>query len=327
MLLYLAPMEGVVDHHFRKLLTNVGGIDVCTTEFIRVTDSRLPARVFRRSCPELDNQSKTASDTPVKVQLLGSNPQAVAYNAAKAAKLGAIGIDLNFGCPAKTVNNSLGGATLLKTPDQVFKIVEATRAAVPKDTPVSAKIRLGYEDRSLYKDNADAIEAGGAQEITVHARSKADGYKPPAYWEYITELRERLTIPVVANGEIWTVEDYARCKQQTGCERFMVGRGLLATPDLGRQIKAYENGETCSTMNWAGVCTLLDMYFKETVGMYPEKYAGNRLKQWLSYLRLQYSEAEIFFEIIKRMSTITDLQSALDNAIARGNHAQKQKRR
>ena len=96
----LAPMEGVVDYLLRELLTEAGGIDLCITEFIRITDTRLPTQTFHRICPELKHDCRTRSGTPVHIQFLGNNPEMLAYNAAKAARLGALGIDLNFGCPA-----------------------------------------------------------------------------------------------------------------------------------------------------------------------------------------------------------------------------------
>ena len=106
MRLMLAPMEGVIDHTMRELLTSLGSVDRCVTEFVRVSDRLLPPRVFRRLCPELDRGGVTAAGVPVYVQLLGGQPGVVADNAARAAELGAPGIDLNFGCPAKTVNRS-----------------------------------------------------------------------------------------------------------------------------------------------------------------------------------------------------------------------------
>src|SRR5690606_39188939 len=109
-------------------------------------------------------------------------------NAMEAVRAGARSIDLNFGCPAKTVNRHEGGACLLRQPERVHAIVKAVREALPLSVPVSAKIRLGYEDRSTYLENALAIAEAGADELTVHARSKADGYKPPAYWSYIGEI-------------------------------------------------------------------------------------------------------------------------------------------
>ena len=118
------------------------------------------------------------------MQLLGSNPETIAASAVTAVHLGAFAFDLNFGCPAKTVNKSRGGAVSLKEPQMVGEIVRQVRGAVPSERPVTAKIRLGFEDRSLYMDNALAIADAGAKELCVHARSRADGYNPPGYWSY-----------------------------------------------------------------------------------------------------------------------------------------------
>src|SRR5690554_6286652 len=176
MRIYLAPMEGVVDHHLRRLYAGIGGLDLCVTEFIRVTQTRLPEKVFRRYCPEL----AAPLTLPVRIQLLGSDPTYLALNARRAARLGASGIDLNFGCPAKTVNKSRGGACLLNEPELLHQIARQVRDAVPQDTPVTAKIRLGYETRANYIETALALEEGGIAELVVHGRSKADGYRPPA---------------------------------------------------------------------------------------------------------------------------------------------------
>ncbi|GAB3091348.1 tRNA dihydrouridine(16) synthase DusC [Aestuariicella hydrocarbonica] len=325
MRLFLAPMEGVVDHHVRELLTAIGGIDVCVTEFVRVSGSQqLPDRVFHKLCPELAHGCRTPSGTPVRLQLLGGDPEALARNAAKAVQVGATAIDLNFGCPAKTVNNSDGGASLLREPQRVFEIVKAVRAEVPANVPVSAKIRLGFEDRSLYLDNACAIYEAGANELAVHARSKADGYKPPAYWEYIGRIKEQISIPVIANGEIWSVDDWRRCREQSGCEDFMLGRGLLARPDLALAIHAEylaEQAHTClgqgshsatinPAMSWAQVVSMLYQYYQTTKALYPHKFLGNRIKQWLAYLRLQYPAANDFFERIKQLRLADDIEEA-----------------
>ncbi len=251
MRLMLAPMEGVIDHVMRELLTSLGGIDRCVTEFVRVTDRLLPPRVFRRLCPELDSGGTTASGVPVYLQLLGGQAAVLADNAARAAELGAPGVDLNFGCPAKTVNRSDGGAILLREPQRVHAIVAAVRAAVPKHIPVTVKTRLGYEDRALFLDIVAGIEAAGATELTIHARTKRHGYRPPAYWDAIAEARELLTLPIIANGEIWSIDDALRCRAVTGCDDLMLGRGVLCRPDLPRLIAAATaSGDSRESLHW-----------------------------------------------------------------------------
>lgn len=312
----LAPMEGVVEHHVRDILTRIGGLDGCVTEFIRVTDQKLPYRVFHKYAQELENGSNTPNGTPVKVQLLGSKPEPMAINALELVQFGAKAIDLNFGCPAKTVNAHEGGACLLRTPERVYSIIRAVRDAVPNDIPVSAKIRLGFEDRSTYMENASAVESAGASELTVHARSKADGYKPPAYWHYIADIKAKLNIPVVANGEIWTVNDYLKCREQSQCNDVMLGRGLLSCPDLARQIKAHLSGETYQPLTWTQICQILFDYYHTTTPLYEERNCGNRIKQWLMYLSRQYPQAQIFFDEVKRKSKPEEIEACFAQALA-----------
>ncbi|HOV19223.1 MAG TPA: tRNA-dihydrouridine synthase, partial [Ottowia sp.] len=184
-MLILAPMEGLLDHGLRTVLTRVDGVDRCVSEFIRITDQLLPVRSFTRVVPELLHGSRTASGVPVRPQLLGSDPVCLAENAARLATLQPAGIDLNFGCPAKTVNRHRGGVVLMDEPELMHAIVAAVRRAVPAHIAVSAKMRLGIDDDSRALECAQAVEAGGAGELAVHARTKAQGYRPPAYWESI----------------------------------------------------------------------------------------------------------------------------------------------
>src|SRR5690606_17901838 len=225
MRILLAPMEGVVDHSMRDMLTATGGIDHCVTELVRVTDLPLPNRVFYRYCPELRSGGRTASGVPVYLQLLGGQAEAMAKNAERAAALGAPGIDINFGCPAKKVNRSDGGSVILREPERVYSIARAVREAVPATTPVTVKIRLGYEDSAVFREVAAAVISAGADELVVHARTKVDGYRPPAYWSTIAEVAAQSPIPVIANGEIWSVADYRECSRQSRCADVMLGRG------------------------------------------------------------------------------------------------------
>ncbi|HRL99474.1 MAG TPA: tRNA-dihydrouridine synthase, partial [Acidovorax sp.] len=252
MTLLLAPMEGLLDFVLRDVLTRVGGVDRCVSEFIRITGTLLPDKVFLRYVPELRNGSRTLSGVPVRAQLLGSDPVSMAENAARLAALGPEGIDLNFGCPAKVVNRHGGGAALLQEPERIAAVVAAVRRAVPAHLPVSAKMRLGFNDTGLLRECAQAMEAGGACELVVHARTKADGYRPPAYWEHIPAVRASVRIPVVANGEIWTVADAQRCRTVSGCQALMLGRGSVADPGLARAIRAADAGQPgADTVRWA----------------------------------------------------------------------------
>ncbi|MGL4834067.1 MAG: tRNA-dihydrouridine synthase, partial [Shewanella sp.] len=275
----LAPMEGVVDDLMRDILSTINPYDLLVTEFVRVVDQLLPEKVFLKLCPELLNQGKTPAGTPVRVQLLGQEPQCMAENALRAIELGSHGVDANFGCPAKMVNRSNGGAVLLQYPDSIYAIVRAMRQAVPQSQPVTAKIRLGYEDKSLFMENALAVYEAGATELAIHARSKVDGYKPPAYWEYITEVRQRLPIPVIANGEIWNRNDAKRCMAITGCDSIMIGRGAISLPNLADTIKT-----GAAPYTWAQTLELMLSYTQRELTGRKSDYYPARIKQWFSYL-------------------------------------------
>ncbi|MBU1436927.1 MAG: tRNA-dihydrouridine synthase [Gammaproteobacteria bacterium] len=311
MRIILAPMEGVVDHLMREMLTEIGGFDLCITEFVRVVDQLLPARVFTRLCPELLQGGKTLAGTPVRVQLLGQEPQWLAENAFRAVQLGSPGIDLNFGCPAKTVNKSKGGAVLLRETEQLYKIVHAVRQAVPAEFPVTAKMRLGYEDTSLTLDNAIALAAAGATELTVHARTKTDGYRPPAYWPWIAKIREVVDIPVIANGEIWQPADAALCREQSGSIDIMLGRGALAQPNLASRIAG--GGDA---LPWPDVLALLMRYSEYEIAGDKGLYYSNRIKQWFSYLKLQYPEAEQLFARLRLLRRSPEILALLQSELA-----------
>lgn len=307
----LAPMEGVLDHCMRETLTSVGGYHLCMTEFVRVTDQLLPVRVFRRLCPELDNGGSTRAGTPVVVQLLGSIPEVMAANACRAVELGAPGIDINFGCPSRFVNRNAGGAILLKEPRRIHDVVHAVRSAVAADIPVSAKIRLGYENTDLALENARAVQEAGADFITVHARTRSDGFEAPARWEWLARINEAITIPVVANGDINSVEDYDRCREVSGCADVMIGRGALARPDLARQIRRHQEGVACTALSWAEVYVLLQETVKAMQDSFHGRYIAARLKQWLVHLKLEYREAHYCFEHIRGFSCYTEMEGLL----------------
>jgi tRNA-dihydrouridine synthase C len=310
MRIILAPMEGVVDHLMREMLTEIGGFDLCITEFVRVVDQLLPARVFTRLCPELLQGGKTLAGTPVRVQLLGQEPQWLAENAFRAVQLGSPGIDLNFGCPAKTVNKSKGGAVLLRETEQLYKIVHAVRQAVPAEFPVTAKMRLGYEDTSQTLDNAIALATAGATELTVHARTKTDGYRPPAYWPWIAKIREVVDIPVIANGEIWQPADAALCREQSGSIDIMLGRGALAQPNLASRIAG--GGDA---LPWPDVLALLMRYSEYEIAGDKGLYYSNRIKQWFSYLKLQYPEAEQLFARLRLLRRSPEILALLQSEL------------
>ncbi|WP_090363501.1 tRNA dihydrouridine(16) synthase DusC [Ferrimonas sediminum] len=303
----LAPMEGVMDPLMRQVFTEIGGYDLCVTEFVRVVNQCLPEKVYRRLCPELAQGGATLAGTPVRVQLLGQSPQWMAENAAFASELGSPGIDLNFGCPAKSVNRSNGGAVMLKTPEQLHQVVKAVRAAVPDHLPVTAKVRLGWDSCDNAMEIADAAASGGADELAIHARTKADGYRAERInWARIKPIAQALSIPVIANGEIWNRQDALNCLEQSGCQDIMLGRGALAVPNLANVVR----GES-DRFDWYQVVELMANYAQREIDGEKWIYFPNRIKQWLRYIIIQYPEAEPFFRQLRVLRDVDEIIATL----------------
>ncbi|MFC0820085.1 tRNA dihydrouridine synthase [Moraxella marmotae] len=293
----LAPMEGLTDPLMRRILTDIAATldapyDWAVSEFIRVTHYPLPEHVFYKFVPELHHGGCTASGAPVHVQLLGNNLETMSQSAATAAKLGAKAIDLNFGCPAKTVNNHKGGSVLLEEPDTLYRIIRAVRQAVPSDVPVSAKIRLGYTDTSLSQDIGMAVRDGGANWLTVHARTKVDGYKPPAYWEKIAPFTA-LGLPIIANGEIWNKDHADRCISQAGTPHLMLGRGAVTRPDLTALIAS------TGQLDWVDLCAYQLQFLADKTDN--QNGLIGRYKQWLGMLTKGYLQAEQLWQTVKKI--------------------------
>ncbi|MFQ3231663.1 MAG: tRNA-dihydrouridine synthase C [Reinekea sp.] len=308
---YLAPMEGLADAYLREILSKAAGYDLITSEFVRVVDQLLPIRTYLTQVPELNNLSNTSNGTPVRVQLLGNHPDMMALNAQRAAELGSHGIDLNFGCPSKTVNRSKGGAVMLTDPQSIYNTVAAVRAALPKEQPLSAKMRLGYEDNSLMMECAHAIEDGGAQAITIHARTKVQGYTPPAYWHLVKDISDKLKIDKTINGDIWTLADAQQALKDSGCDHIMIGRGAIKNPKLADSIKLDQD----STAQWSSTAPLVQEFWNSITKEMSTRYCAGRLKQWLIFLKDLYPEAEILFIAVRKLTEINEIQPYIDKLV------------
>lgn len=313
--LILAPMEGVTDAPMRALQGEVGAFTFAVSEFLRVSQSVPSTNSFYRHVPELRCGSRTPTGLPVQVQLLGGHAGRMAETAAHAVEAGARAIDLNFGCPARTVNRHDGGATLLKYPKRILEIVRAVRTAVPHDVPVSAKLRLGWDSLDAIDENAAMAAEGGVSWLTIHGRTRFAGYAPPIHWEPIGRVRERLRIPVVANGDIWTLADFRRCREQTGCRHFMLGRGALVNPLLSHQVAANlgiadfeKNVEADRSHDWLPLLRRL-AHWMQGFPQYAPYGPVRRMKQWLKMASTRGTFVD--FDAIKRTENVEDLYAIL----------------
>ncbi len=313
-------MEGLADNVLRDVLTRARGetgttpYDWCVTEFIRVTTTVLPHTSFSRVCPELNSSSLTCAGTPVRVQLLGSSPTMLAANAAQLAQLSPAGIDLNFGCPTPLVNRNRGGAALLDEPELLHSILAAVRRAVPRPIPVTAKMRLGIEDTGRALECAHALANGGAEELVVHARTKKDGYRPPARWDWVARIREAVRIPVIANGEVWTLADYRAIRDITGCADVMLGRGAIADPMLAIRIRE-GNSLSPTAEDWDIVLPLIAEFWRQVqLKVLPHQSPG-RLKQWLGLMCRSYPQAAVLYAKLREQRTADAISRILATEI------------
>lgn len=298
----LAPMEGLTDFTMRHVLTQLSPYDWCVTEFLRITDRLMPNSVFYKHCPELLNQGRTSNGTPVHFQLLGSDPHMLALNARRAVELGALAIDLNFGCPAKTVNRHGGGATLLANSQTLYDIVRSVREQVPQSVPVSAKMRLGIDSTAELMDNALAIHEAGADWLTIHARTKSQGYRPPVDWEAIGRVCGRFPAwRIIANGDISSQASLEQCREITGCTDFMVGRAAVCEPDLVARLKMPAQ----KPLPWADIHRWQLHFLQEMAGT--ENGLVGRYKQWLAMTTSTYPEAALQFQRVKTQKRIADI--------------------
>lgn len=308
-------MEGLLDHLLREELTALAPYSLAVSEFIRVTDQLLPRRVFTRIVPELLTGGRTEAGVRVRPQLLGSDPVVLAENAARLAELRPAGIDLNFGCPAKCVNRHRGGAILLDEPELLHQIVAAVRRAVPAAIPVSAKMRLGVADRSRMLECAAALAGGGAAQLVVHARTKADGYKPPAHWHEVARIAEAVAVPVVANGEIWTLQDALQARRESHCDALMLGRGAVADPLLAARIAAHDAGRPLPASDWPALAPALFSYWRRVRAQVAPKHQAGRVKQWLHYLRRCHADAEPVYQRLRTIAQADGFDAALQQSL------------
>ena len=229
------------------------------------------------------------------------------------AWLGAYGIDLNFGCPAKSVNRHDGGATLLKDPQRIFNIISYMKAHLPPNLPLTAKVRLGFSDKSKCLDIAKAVDSAGATRLTIHARTKTEGYKPPAHWEFIAKMKSVVTTAeVVANGDLWTYQDFVNCQKITGCSSFALGRPAIAKPGLANEIKTYLKFKSHSELSWSDLTkTHLPCFINRCLKLKGERFAIARTKQWVKFLSQEYPDAAKSFEVIKTSQCLDKLRLQL----------------
>lgn len=303
--LLLAPMEGVGDRAFRRAMAAMGGFDEACTEFMRVPMNAHVVSLAKRY---------VASETypiPQAAQLMGSDPVLMAEMAQEVVKRGAPRVDLNCGCPSNTVTGKGAGSSLLKEPNHLYQVAKAMVEAV--QVPVTAKLRSGFADIALFKENLLAAQESGIRFLTLHPRTKVDGYGPPARWDLIAEAKQLLKIPVVGNGDILTVENAVAMLNQTGCDALMIGRGSVINPFIFHEIKSHYSGIPFQR-SWDKFILFLHTFISDIPEEMAFKGKMNKIKQLFSFL------FKANFWLLEKRNTIltsccSSIESFLDLAL------------
>ncbi len=311
---YFAPMEGLADPPLRRVLCPHGGYDWCFSEFIRVTDEGLSEKTLLHDCPELKNGGRTPDGTPCRVQLLGDHAKLMAEAALKAQKLGALGVDINFGCPSRFVHHS--GSMLLKEPELIHEITDAVSSALDKKTMLSVKVRAGFADKKELPEILKSVAIDGVNEVIVHCRTRSELYRKEALdWSILKPMHELFPqVNLVANGDINSLEDAKHCIELSGCSHLMCGRGGFMIPNIAKVIK--QGAEPYDIVKRLEVMKETALEFIN-MGVEREKIVLDRTKQFLSYARMGSDELKDFFKRFCRCASVSECLKLIDAEIAR----------
>jgi tRNA-dihydrouridine synthase B len=272
---FLSPMAGLTDSVFRRLIKRLGGCGLVMTEFTSAEG------LTRNSVKSKRMLFYHEEERPVTAQLFGADPLRLAEATRLVVDLGFDAIDLNLGCPAKKVVKACGGSALLRETKLLEEILKAIRAAA--SIPFTIKIRAGWSETEIV-----ALEVGkmaedlGVEAITLHPRTRVQGFSGKADWTIIGQLKSHLKIPVIGNGDIVAPEDALRMRAETGCDGVMIGRGALSNPWIFRQIHEIENRLPVTQPSIADKYHLIKSYFQL---LFEEDTPGaiGKMKQFASW--------------------------------------------
>lgn len=301
--LILAPMEGVTDLTFRRLIRQIGGCGLTVTEFV-------PARGLRDDIPRVMQMVEFDHDErPLAIQVYGRDPETMAEGARIAQDLGADIVDLNMGCPSKKVCAHSGGSALMREPDLARRIVAAMRAAVT--VPLTVKMRAGWDpEHKNAPEIARICEAEGAEAIAVHWRTRADKYGGERELDTLAAVVDGVSVPVSANGDIVDAASALDTLARTGAAGLMIGRGAVRNPWVFREIEAALRGDVAPAVTATDRERVLLGYYRAIrVAFDSDKGALGRMKKIARYFTRGVPHGDVLRTAIWHSDTIEQAES------------------
>lgn len=305
-----SPLSGVTDLVFRRLARRYAPHSMMYTEMVSATEIHHLKQLPRLM--EID-----PNEQPISIQLFDCRPDFMAEAAEKAVKEGAKTIDINMGCPVNKITKKGGGSSLLRQPNIAQTLVEEVVKAV--DVPVTVKTRIGWNDEEInILEFAQKMEDSGASMLTLHGRTRAQGYQGSARWEWIKKVKDILTIPVIANGDIFSVDAAIKCLEITGADGVMCSRGTLGYPFLVGEIDYFlQTGDRLPTPT---IKQRLDCAKEHLQGLW--EYKGQRgiyqARKHLSWYCKGFPGASELRDKVSRIETVEEGRQLLDQAVERG---------
>lgn len=305
----LAPMVGVTDSIFRRLILSLGGCGLVSSEMTNAASVSARARSRHHQLDFLPEER------PITMQLSGNDPALVASAAAAVEQLGADIVDINCGCPSPKVTGGGHGSALLRDLPKMEQLLRAVRAAV--QVPVTLKFRAGWDDQTLnYLDTARMAEQVGVAALALHPRTKAQGYGGTADWSRVAEVKRAVSIPVLGSGDVKDAADALRRMRESGADGVMIGRAAMANPWVFLQAEQIRSGEEPFEPGPADKYELLSRYFGMCCEEMPERLAVNKMKQLIGQFFVGLPGSANLRGAIHRASSAAEVQEHLDRFFA-----------
>lgn len=305
----LAPMVGVTDSVFRRMILGLGGCGLVSSEMTNASAVSPKARNRHR---QLDYYPE---ERPITMQLSGNEPDIIAAAARTVETLGADILDINCGCPSPKVTGGGHGSALLRDLPKMERLLKAVRAAV--QIPITLKFRAGWDDQSLnYLDTARMAEQAGVAALALHPRTRAQAYGGVADWSRVTEVKQVVRIPVIGSGDVRDAADALRRLRVSGADGVMIGRGAMHNPWIFRQIAQLRAGALPMEVTPADKYELLTRYLDMCREEMPERLALNKLKQLIGQFSIELPGAAALREAVHRSSSPDEAREYLDRYFA-----------